>query len=272
MRHSLPKAPQFYVTAPQECPYLADKVERKLFTTLSGNDEAKGLNNALSKQGFRRSQNVLYRPSCPECSACLSARIPVSLFDFTRSQKRAIKRNETLIRKIKTPWATEEQYRLFKRYVESRHKFGGMSGMDEEEFSAMIEETSTKTILCEYAQQDNASNQLVAVSLTDILDDGLSMVYSFYDPRLVEFSLGKYMILDHIKLTLEMGLKNLYLGYWVEGSRKMDYKSQFKPLEVFLDGEWRKLDLSQPKKTEVTNLTESKPNDFNTIYLPENGK
>ena len=232
MRHSLPKAPQFYVTAPQDCPYLSKRVERKLFTTLSGG-KAKDLNNALSKQGFRRSQNVLYRPSCPDCAACLSARIPVSLFNFSRSQKRVLKRNDDLSREINTPWAREDQYKLFKQYVQSRHKMGGMSGMDEAEFSAMIEETSTKTILCEYSQKTKGSYKLIAASLTDILDDGLSMVYSFYDPKLVGLSLGKYMILDHINLTREMGLANLYLGYWVEGSKKMEYKSQFKPLEIF---------------------------------------
>ena len=269
MRHSVPRSPQFYVTAPQECPYLENKVERKLFTALNGPD-SQILNNALSKQGFRRSQNVLYRPSCAECSACLSARIPVKSFVFSKSQKRVLKRNFNIIREIKTPWASCEQFNLFKRYVDFRHYKGGMSGMSEVEFSSMIEETSVNTILCEYSVQVESETNIIGVSLTDVIADGLSMVYSFYEPKLADLSLGKYMILDHIKLAKDMALPYLYLGYWVEGSKKMDYKSQYEPLELFLNGKWTVL--KKDRKTKKNNEKASysfQEDSLNTIYLPE---
>ncbi len=129
MRHSLPLAPQFYVTAPQPCPYLPGRMERKLFTALQG-DAADKLNNSLSKQGFRRSQNVLYRPSCSDCAACLSARISVDGFRLSRSQKRTLKRNAHLRRRASSAWATEDQYELFRTYLDARHADGGMADMD----------------------------------------------------------------------------------------------------------------------------------------------
>jgi arginine-tRNA-protein transferase len=270
MRHSLPKAPQFYVTAPQECPYLENKVERKLFTSLNG-FEAQILNNALSTQGFRRSQNVLYRPSCSECSACLSARIPVANFSLTKSEKRVVKRNKRLIRNIKSPWATSEQFELFTKYVKSRHEKGGMSAMTETEFASMVEETCVKTILVEYSIQDEGTNQIQAVSITDVIEDGLSMVYSFYEPTLSELSLGKYMILDHIDLSREMNLPYLYLGYWVKGSKKMDYKAQYSPIELFSNGKWSLQDRDEISKNGPKETYPDTEPTSNTIYLPTGG-
>ena len=270
MRHSVPRSPQFYVTAPQECPYLKDRIERKLFTALNGND-SQILNNALSKQGFRRSQNVLYRPSCADCSACLSARIPIKAFSFTKSEKRVLRRNKLLNREIKTPWASIEQFNLFKKYVDYRHDKGGMSGMTETEFASMIEETSVNTMLCEYSINNDGSERIVGASLTDIIEDGLSMVYSFYEPDLSDQSIGKYMILDHINLAKEMALPYLYLGYWVKGSPKMEYKSQYEPLEVFVHGKWttlksEKLVLLGSEDNSISNQTTTP----DTIYLPGN--
>ncbi|AZV77840.1 arginyltransferase [Parasedimentitalea marina] len=236
MRHTLPIAPQFYVTAPQPCPYLADRMERKLFTALQG-DEAEQLNNSLSQQGFRRSQNVLYRPSCADCSACLSARIKVSDFVPSRGQKRTLRRNTTLERRATSPWATEDQYALFRRYLDSRHADGGMADMDVFEFAAMIEETPIRSRVVEYNETEQ--NQLTAVSLTDVLEDGLSMVYSFYTPDLPKNSLGTYMILDHIDIAREAGLPYVYLGYWVPGSPKMGYKASFTGLEIYNGGGWQ---------------------------------
>jgi len=129
MRHSLPLTPQFYVTAPQTCPYLPGRMERKLFTALQG-EHAQKLNDTLSKQGFRRSQNVLYRPSCAECSACLSARIRVADFEPSRTQRRILKRGAQLRRNATSPWATEDQFTLFRRYLDDRHADGGMADMD----------------------------------------------------------------------------------------------------------------------------------------------
>jgi leucyl-tRNA---protein transferase len=246
MRHTLPIAPQFYVTAPQPCPYLAGRMERKLFTALQG-DTAERLNNTLSQQGFRRSQNVLYRPSCADCAACLSARIRVADFRPSRSQRRTLNRNARLVRESSTPWATEDQYALFRRYLESRHADGGMADMDIFEFAAMIEETPVRSRVVEYsvpAASGRRRSELVAVSLTDLLADGLSMVYSFYEPDLARDSLGTYLILDHVTMAREAGLPYVYLGYWVPGSRKMGYKARFGALEVYHRGAWR--DLGDP--------------------------
>jgi arginyl-tRNA--protein-N-Asp/Glu arginylyltransferase len=241
MRHTLPIAPQFYVTAPQPCPYLDGRMERKLFTALKG-DGAEALNDALSKQGFRRSQNVLYRPSCAECSACLSARIRVADFRPGRSQRRVLRRNAGLRRRTTSPWATEEQYALFRAYLDSRHATGGMADMDLFEFAAMIEETPIRSRLIEYldpSTPDDAFAGLKAVCLTDVFDDGLSMVYSFFDPERDRDSLGTYVILDHVALAAELGLPYVYLGYWVPGSPKMGYKSRFDALEVYRGGLWQ---------------------------------
>ena len=243
MRHTLPIAPQFYVTAPQACPYLEGRMERKLFTALQG-DHAQKLNDTLSKQGFRRSQNVLYRPSCAECSACLSARIRVADFEPSRTHKRILKRNTHLRRNATSPWATEDQYALFRRYLDDRHADGGMADMDIFEFAAMIEETPIRSRVIEYSRPGERGRPLSAVCLTDVFDDGLSMVYSFYDPALTADSLGTYLILDHIEIAREAGLPYVYLGYWVPGSRKMGYKAGFSALEIYKGGRWQ--DIGDP--------------------------
>ncbi len=254
MRHSLPLATQFYVTAPQPCPYLEGKLERKLFAGLQG-EHADLLNNALSKQGFRRSQNVLYRPSCSECNACMSARIRVADFTPSKAQKRILRKNAHLHRDASAPWATEHQYELFKRYLDARHADGGMADMDMFEFSSMVEETPVRSRIVEYsmAYEKYERTELSAVCLTDLMDDGLSLVYSFFDPDLHKSSLGTYMILDHIKIAQEAGLPYVYLGYWVPGSPKMDYKSKFNAVEIYHNGAW-------------TNL--NKPNEFNLENTP----
>jgi arginine-tRNA-protein transferase len=241
MRHTLPLAPQFYVTAPQPCPYLDGRMERKLFTALQG-EHAQLLNDTLSKQGFRRSQNVLYRPSCAECSACMSARIRVADFKPSRTHKRILRRNAELKRNATSPWATEDQFALFRRYLDYRHAEGGMADMDIFEFAAMIEETPIRSRVIEYSESEGKGPaEVSAVSLTDVFDDGLSMVYSFYDPDLAGRSLGTFLILDHIEIALAAGLPFVYLGYWVPGSKKMGYKAGFTGLEIFKAGQWQKM-------------------------------
>ncbi|NHF73367.1 arginyltransferase [Paracoccus xiamenensis] len=249
MRHTLTHAPQFYVTAPQPCPYLHGRAERKLFTALHPGN-AQELNNALSRQGFRRSQNVLYRPSCESCVACMSARIRVRDFAPNRTQRRVRNRNADLNRVATSAWATEEQFELFRRYLDGRHADGGMADMDIFEFAAMIEETPVRTRVIEYRGKGilpgdpMTDPDLAAVCLTDVLDDGLSLVYSFFDPRLEARSLGTHIILDHIELARETGLPYVYLGYWVPGSRKMDYKARFGALEIYKGGVWQ--DIGNP--------------------------
>lgn len=215
-------------------------MERKLFTALQG-EQAQQLNDTLSKQGFRRSQNVLYRPSCSECSACLSARIRVADFTPSRSQRKILRRNTDLLRNATSPWATEDQFALFRRYLDARHADGGMADMDIFEFAAMIEETPIRSRVIEYSRPDPdeaGSRLLAAVCLTDVFDDGLSMVYSFYEPTLAGRSLGTQVILDHIEIAREAGLPYVYLGYWVPGSSKMGYKAGFAALEIYKGGQW----------------------------------
>jgi arginine-tRNA-protein transferase len=210
-------------------------MERKLFAALQG-DQAQRLNDALSKQGFRRSQNVLYRPSCAECTGCMSARIRVADFVPNRTQRRILKATQHLRRNATSPWATEAQFALFRRYLDARHADGGMADM--------IEETPIKTRVIEYTRKSSEEprgKDLVAVSLTDVFDDGLSMVYSFFDPDLMDLSLGTFAILDHIAIAQEAGLPYVYLGYWVPGSPKMGYKATFSALEIFKGGAWQPL-------------------------------
>lgn len=213
-------------------------MERKLFTALQGSG-AQRLNDGLSKQGFRRSQNVLYRPSCADCAACLSARIRVANFTPSKSQRRVIRRNHGLERRATSPWANDEQYALFRRYLESRHADGGMADMDIFEFASMIEETPIRTRVIEYI--DTETDALAAVCLTDMLDDGVSMVYSFFEPDRARDSLGTYIILDHIEIAREIGLPHVYLGYWVPGSPKMGYKADFSGLELYVANKWERL-------------------------------
>ena len=213
-------------------------MERKLFTALQG-ENAERLNNSLSAQGFRRSQNVLYRPSCADCAACLSARIDVSRFQPSKNQRRTLKRNAGLSRRATSPWATEDQYELFRRYLDSRHADGGMADMDVFEFAAMVEETPIRSRVIEYT--DDETGELTGVCLTDVLGDGVSMVYSFYTPDRPSDGLGNYIILDHIEIARSAGLPYVYLGYWVPGSQKMGYKAKFSGLEVFMGGEWQQM-------------------------------
>lgn len=241
--HTSRIAPQFFVTAPQPCPYLEGRSERKLFTTLR-NPDAAAVNDLLSLRGFRRSQGVVYRPSCAGCASCLSTRIPVSDFQPSRSQRRVLKRNEDLRRQALPPEATEEQYRLFRRYLDARHADGGMAEMDIFEYAAMVEETPVRTRLIEYRAEDmdGGPDELVGACVTDVLNDGLSMVYSFFDPSLTQRSLGAFMILDHMEIARAAGLPYVYLGYWVPGSPKMAYKSLYRPFEIHQNDEWRRVE------------------------------
>lgn len=245
-------------------------MERKLFTALQG-DNAQELNDALSQQGFRRSQNVLYRPSCTDCSACYSARIDVSKFTPSKSQKRILKRNHYLERRPTSPWATEEQFDLFRIYLDARHANGGMADMDVFEFAAMIEETPIRSRVVEYRNQEH--DTLSAVCLTDVFEDGVSMVYSFFAPELARQSLGTYLILDHIYIAQDVGLPYVYLGYWVPGSQKMDYKARFSGLELFVDNAWQPYDTVKDNQLLQTRCaTDSIAQQVANISLPQSSR
>lgn len=235
----LTKNLRFFLTAPSPCPYLPGRRERKVFTALDGFD-AEGLHDLLTHSGFRRSQNIAYRPSCEGCDACISARVPVERFEFTRRWRRIMSRNADLTRTLRPAEATAEQFRLLRRYLTSRHGDGGMADMTFSDYAAMVEETAVHTHIVEYRESAGAQRgELAAAALVDALGDGLSMVYSFFDPDAPRRSLGVYTILDHIQQARAAGFSHLYLGYWIPGSEKMDYKASFRPLELLLGGEWR---------------------------------
>ena len=223
--------PQFYLTAPSPCPYLPMRYERKVFTHLVG-DRAEGLNDLLTQGGFRRSQNIAYRPACEGCRACVSVRVVVNEFVWTRSLKRVLKANAGLERRERPALPSSEQYSVFRGYLDARHADGGMADMTVLDYAMMIEDTHVDTRLYEYREPGGRTRgPLVGCALTDVLADGLSMVYSFYDPDSAADSLGTFMILDHIERARAMGLPYVYLGYWVEGSDKMAYKARFQPQE-----------------------------------------
>lgn len=248
---------QFFLTANQPCPYLPGRQERKLFTSLRGS-EAKDINDKLSLRGFRRSQAVAYRPACADCGACLSVRVPTRHYVPTKSQRRIMKRNRGVERRACAPWATEEQYYLFREYLTQRHSDGGMADMDVCEFASMIEETTVRSRVIEYHDHSLPVDQtLIAACLTDVMADGLSMVYSFFNPDYAHRSLGKFMILDHLAIAREAGLPYLYLGYWVPGSRKMAYKSEFTPFEYFRGGGWTRV--AEPTRLPISELQEPDP-------------
>jgi leucyl-tRNA---protein transferase len=235
----LREAPQFYLTAPAPCPYLPGRQERKVFTHLVGR-RAAGLNDVLTQSGFRRSQTIAYRPACEACRGCVSVRVSVRDFVASRGFRRVAARNADISLRFVAARATVEQFVLFRAYVETRHGDGGMADMSFSDYQTMVEDSHVETSLAEY--REKASGRLLACCLTDRLSDGLSMVYSFYEPRLVQRSLGAFMILDHIARAKEMGLAHLYLGYWVEGSAKMAYKARFLPQERLGADGWRRVE------------------------------
>lgn len=233
--------PQFFLTAPSPCPYLPGQEERKVFTHLVG-ERAPQLNDILTQGGIRRSQSIAYRPACEDCRACVSVRVRVNEFEPSRSFRRVQKQNNHLRAQMIDAVPTQEQFVLFRHYLEHRHADGGMADMDVLDFTQMIEDTHVQTRLVEYrrAPEGDGPGELVACTLTDILADGLSMVYSFYDPAEEARSLGTFLILDHIEKARRFGLPYLYLGYWVEGSRKMAYKARFLPQDRLGMLNWQK--------------------------------
>jgi arginine-tRNA-protein transferase len=245
--------PQFFITAAAPCPYLPGRVERKVFTHLVG-AEARALNTQLSQGGFRRSQNIAYRPACEGCSACVSVRVPVNSFAPGRNFRRVLAANADLESLAVRAKATSEHYSLFRAYVDSRHPDGGMADMTVLDFAGMVDDSFVDSRIIEYRYTGDhpEAGRLAAAVLIDILGDGLSLIYSFYDPDLASRSLGTYMILDNIARVRRLGLPFLYLGYWVAGSRKMAYKSRFLPQERLTPDGWvLQHDAARPKSAMV---------------------
>ncbi|WP_336963410.1 arginyltransferase [Sphingobium aquiterrae] len=236
--------PRFFVTNPSPCPYLPGRSERKVFTELSG-EHASELNDALGRIGFRRSQNVAYRPSCADCSACVSVRVVAGEFRPNATQRKLLRRNADLVVTACRPWSTDEQYTLLQRYLRARHPGGGMTEMDEMDYADMVEQTPVDSQIVEYRErsEDGRPGRLVGACLTDRQGDGLSMIYSFFDPdRADRPGMGNFIIMDHILRAHRAGLPYVYLGYWVEGSQRMQYKIRYRPLERLGRSGWVRFD------------------------------
>lgn len=227
----------FYRTAALPCPYIPGQVERKLITELAG-QEAMEFYNALSRAGFRRSHHLAYRPACTQCQACVPVRIPVAEFAPSRSLRRIQKSNADLVIRVTRPHATLEQFRLFARYQRSRHSDSDMASMTFGDFRAMMEDSPVTSRVIELRDPAGA---FLGACLLDVLDDGLSAVYSFFDPEQRRRSLGTLLVLALIEAARGRGLPYAYLGYWIAESRKMAYKARFRPLEGLATTGWRKL-------------------------------
>ncbi|MDG1859836.1 MAG: arginyltransferase [Emcibacteraceae bacterium] len=249
--------PKFYVTAPSPCPYLEGETERKIFTELvapplaydketilshdspeSSREEAENLHHSLALIGFRRSQDIAYRPACQDCHECKSVRLPVVLFEPSKSQKRILNKNKDLNISVRPNIATAEQYNLLKKYISSRHAEGGMAGMSFEEYKDMVESSPISTTIIEYRLADGT---LIGATLTDQMEDSLSMVYSFFNiaEEYNKRSLGVFFVLNHVNIAKTRGINYIYLGYFVKNSQKMNYKMNFKPLEVLISEGWQ---------------------------------
>ncbi|VXC86062.1 arginyltransferase [Sphingomonas sp. AX6] len=236
--------PRFFVTSPSPCPYLPGRQERKVFTELNG-PHAGELNDALGRIGFRRSQSVAYRPSCAGCNACMSVRVVTDEFKPNASQRKLLKRYADIEVTACRPWATDEQYRLLRRYLSTRHPTGGMSNMDDADYADMVEQSPVSSYVIEYREPRNADGKLgklIGACITDQQLDGLSMIYSFFaaDDE-TRPGLGNFIILDHIQRAHCAGLPYVYLGYWVKGSARMEYKIRYRPIEALGPNGWMRL-------------------------------
>lgn len=241
----------FFGTRPQPCPYIAGLLESKVVTDLSGG-HAQAIHDELSSAGFRRSHNLIYKPACLGCDACVPVRIPVARFAASRSQRRILRQNADLCVRVVPAQASLEHYALFDRYQHTRHTGGGMSAMSFSDFRAMVEESPVDTRLVEARDSDGA---LVAVSLTDWLGDGLSGVYKYFAPELTARSLGTFLVLWHVEKARQDGLDHVYLGYWIGACSKMNYKTRFQPLEALTGGRWNDLEADAQGSNDPTSNT-----------------
>ncbi len=228
----------FYLSRPAPCPYLPGREEQMVFTDLASADDPVALHDQLSRAGFRRSQAIAYKPNCRGCGSCVPVRVPVLGFRATRSQRRVARRNQGVEGRELPAAALSEHFQLFRRYIRSRHGDGGMAGMSFDDYRAMVQESPVSTRLIEFRDRAGA---LYGVCLSDALDDGLSLVYSFFDPERADDSPGSFIIMWHIEQAVKRGLPFVYLGYWIDGSRKMAYKTNFRPVEALGPDGWRAL-------------------------------
>ena len=221
------------------CPYIRGQTEQRIAVDISNDPQC---HDGLAAAGFRRVENWVYRPACPQCNACLPWRVDVKNFRPSQNMSRILKKNRDLTRYISSPTPTDDHFRLFRTYVTNRHGNGQMAKMDQDDFMSMISNSPIETVLVSYK---DAENNLVGSMLGDVQSDGLSAVYSFFEPGLTTRSLGTFMVLDLLDIAKDSGLNWVYLGYFVEGSRKMEYKARFGPAEIFKGGKWQAVSKSR---------------------------
>lgn len=232
----------FYVSAPHQCSYL----EQQDAVTLFADPKARmttQLYSALSDLGFRRSGEYVYTPRCPSCSACLPARIPVSSFRPNRSQRRNWKKNQDLKARVLPAEFRQSHFSLYQSYMASRHPDGSMATPDAEQYSRFFNSTWCDTRYVEF----NLDDAPLAVSIVDVLTNGLSAVYTFFEPAVADRGLGVYAVLWLIEEAKRRGLPYVYLGYLIHESPKMAYKAHYRPLEVFRDGKWQILERTEAR-------------------------
>jgi arginine-tRNA-protein transferase len=224
----------FFTTAPQPCPYFTDRVERRVVTELAGHD-SQALHDQLTRTGFRRSHGTAYAQACSGCNQCIAIRIRAREFNYSRSQRRIVKRNKELITNEVSAIANEEQFILFESYQSSRHAGGDMETMKFSDYQSLVEDNTIDTALIEFRHND----QLIGCIIVDKISDGFSAVYSFFDTEFESRrSLGTYMVLWLIEHTRALELDYVYLGFWINKCKKMSYKKNFQPLDCFLSGSW----------------------------------
>jgi arginine-tRNA-protein transferase len=233
---------QFYLTAAYECSYLPERMARSQ-VAVPGSLVDGAIYTELVRAGFRRSGQHVYRPRCDTCHACTPVRIAVDRFSPNRTQRRCLKRNADIQMRLKPLIFEEAHYRLYRRYLASRHQGGGMDQDDREQFRSFLLQSRVDSALAEFT----LNGDIIMVALVDRLRDGLSAVYTFFDPDLESRSLGVLGVLTQIRLASEMGLPYLYLGYWIEDCRKMAYKRHYRALEMLQGGTW----LQAPENMEM---------------------
>jgi len=227
----------FYQDTVHDCSYLDNQQARNIYP-----DPNQALTNDLYSQliahGFRRSGNLAYRPYCPNCEACVPVRIDVKLFKANRSQRRCLQRNQDLTISHHSATFNAEHFELYRRYLDSRHLNGGMDNPTEESYVNFLTSDWSETSFIEIRR----GSQLVAVAITDYVHNGLSALYTFFDPDMAEYSLGTYAILQQINIAQTQGLSWLYLGYWIKDCQKMQYKQNFSAIEGYIAQQWQSLE------------------------------
>jgi len=237
------KLPDLYLSLPHECGYLPGRQATSLFIDPGNNEAAKHYGQFL-RSGFRRSGRLIYRPHCQSCNECISVRIPVKNFMPRRGQKRLLKRNHDLVVEECLPYFSDEQFQLYRKYQSLRHTDGSMDHEDRNAYEDFLVKSPIDTRFFEFRTADYPDKgRLLALAVTDVVNDGLSAVYTFFDPNETRRGLGVYAVLWQIQQAVRMDLDYLYLGYWIKDCRKMSYKQDYQPLEAWREGEWRLLDV-----------------------------